>query len=319
MDTKELNANKNNKNNKSNVAGQAAMMAGAAAVGVAGTAVAAELTGDHDAEPVEEVQEEAAQDAQAETANDPAADAAASAAAAQAAAAAAQAAAAQANHGNHGGHGNQGGNEHTEQETVPPITEENSGQGNGNNGEGGSTGTTGEGGTTGTTGEGGSTGTTGSTGEGGTTGTTGTIGTTGTTGEGEGPAPVNPDDVADAIIAEEEIDPNDIDMADVVNFEEIGTVYNVDGSSYTAATFSDPDGNQLVMVDIDGDNTFDVIQDPETGAQLCDSEGNVISPNLTTDDAEIAIDDTTGYLASNDLDSNISGEDDASFMNDVIG
>ena len=125
--------------------------------------------------------------------------------------------------------------------------------------------------------------------------------------------------MADAIIAEEEIDPNDIDMADVVNFEEIGTVYNVDGSSYTAATFSDPDGNQLVMVDIDGDNTFDVIQDPETGAQLCDSEGNVISPNLTTDDAEIAIDDTTGYLASNDLDSNISGEDDASFMNDVIG
>lgn len=104
---------------------------------------------------------------------------------------------------------------------------------------------------------------------------------------------VNPDEVAEAIIAEEQIDPRDIDMEDVINFDEIGTIYTVEGESYTAATFHDAYGNEMVMVDLDGDNTFDVI---------ADSNGNIVAeaPNLTVDDAEIDIMDNNTYLAHDD-------------------
>jgi len=105
---------------------------------------------------------------------------------------------------------------------------------------------------------------------------------------------VNPDEIADAIISEDQIDPNDIDMADVVNFDEIGTVYTVDGESYTAATFHDAAGNNLVMVDVDGDDVFDVITDHE-GNLIADVPGT-----MTVDDAEIGVADDGTYLAHND-------------------
>lgn len=116
--------------------------------------------------------------------------------------------------------------------------------------------------------------------------------------------PINPEEIAEAIISEEQIDPNDIDMAEVVNFDEIGTVYTVDGESYTAATFHDAAGNQLVMVDVDGDNTFDVVTD---------MDGNVLANanNMTVDDAEIGIADENTYLASNELDSTGEVSDDS--------
>lgn len=116
--------------------------------------------------------------------------------------------------------------------------------------------------------------------------------------------PINPEEIAEAIISEEQIDPNDIDMAEVVNFDEIGTVYTVDGESYTAATFHDAAGNQLVMVDVDGDNTFDVVTD---------MDGNVLANanNMTVDDAEIGIADENTYLASNELDSTGDVSDDS--------
>lgn len=128
---------------------------------------------------------------------------------------------------------------------------------------------------------------------------------------------VNPDDVAEAIIAEEQVDPNDIDMADVVNFDEIGTVYTVDGESYTAAAFHDAVGNQLVMVDVDGDDVFDVITDME-GNVLTDPQGNILAAgDVTVDDAEIGIADSHTYIAANDTDtSDDFGAD--SLMNDII-
>lgn len=128
---------------------------------------------------------------------------------------------------------------------------------------------------------------------------------------------VNPDDVAEAIIAEEQVDPNDIDMADVVNFDEIGTVYTVNGESYTAATFHDAAGNQLVMVDVDGDDVFDVITDME-GNILTDPQGNILAAgDVTVDDAEINITDSHTYLAANDTDT--TGDFGAdSLMNDII-
>lgn len=102
---------------------------------------------------------------------------------------------------------------------------------------------------------------------------------------------VNPDEIAEAIISEEQIDNNDIDMADVVNFDEIGTVYTVDGESYTAAAFHDGAGNNLIMVDVDGDNVFDLITDYE-GNVLADVPGN-----LSVGDAVENIEEDEVYLA----------------------
>lgn len=120
---------------------------------------------------------------------------------------------------------------------------------------------------------------------------------------------VNPDEIAEAIIAEEQVDPNDIDMADVVNFDEIGTVYTVDGESYTAAAFHDAAGNQLVMVDVDNDNVFDIITDMD-GNPLVDPNGNLVAAgDLTVDDAEIGISEAPTYLASNDTDTTEFGAD----------
>lgn len=105
---------------------------------------------------------------------------------------------------------------------------------------------------------------------------------------------VNPDEIAEAIIAGEQVDPNDIDMEDVINFDEIGTIYTVEGESYTAATFHDAYGNEMIMVDVDGDDTFDII---------ADADGNIVAeaPSLTVDDAELDImGDGSSYLAHND-------------------
>lgn len=102
---------------------------------------------------------------------------------------------------------------------------------------------------------------------------------------------VNPDEIAEAIIAEEKIDPNDIDMVDIVNFDEIGTVYTVDGESYTAAAFHDDAGNDYIMIDVDGDDVFDVI---------ADGEGNLIAEvpgNISVGDAQEDIEDDGEYLA----------------------
>lgn len=128
---------------------------------------------------------------------------------------------------------------------------------------------------------------------------------------------VNPDEIAEALIAEDQIDPNDIDMTDVVNFDEIGTVYTVEGDSYPAAAFHDAAGNQLVMIDVDGDNTFDIVTD-EYGNPLVDQNGDLLAAgDLTVDDAESAIHDDATYLAHNDTD-NIEDFDADSLAQDLI-
>lgn len=115
---------------------------------------------------------------------------------------------------------------------------------------------------------------------------------TGTTNVGDNPGDVvNPDEIAEAIISEENIDPNDIDMADVVNFDEIGAVYTVDGENYTAASFHDGAGNDFVMVDVDGDDVFDVIMDAE-GNLLAEVPGNI-----SVGDAQEDIEPDDVYLA----------------------
>lgn len=108
---------------------------------------------------------------------------------------------------------------------------------------------------------------------------------------------VNPDEIAEAIIAEEHIDPNDIDEVDIINFEEIGEVYTVNGESLTAAAYHDLQGNNLLMVDIDGDNVFDVVATLD-GVQLGD-----LPLNISVGDAQEQIEENDVYLAyDEDLD-----------------
>lgn len=123
---------------------------------------------------------------------------------------------------------------------------------------------------------------------------------------------VNPDEIADAIIAEDKIDPNDIDMADVINFDEIGTVYTVDGESYTAAAFHDAAGNNLIMVDVDGDNVFDVITD---------YDGNLIAEvpgDLSVGDAQEDIADDDVYLAYDNEMDNVDEYGDDTLADDLM-
>lgn len=123
---------------------------------------------------------------------------------------------------------------------------------------------------------------------------------------------VNPDEIAEAIIAENKIDPNDIDMADVINFDEIGTVYTVDGESYTAAAFHDAAGNNLIMVDVDGDNVFDVITD---------YDGNLIAEvpgNLSVGDAQEDVADDDVYLAYDNEMDNVDEYGDDSLADDLM-
>lgn len=128
--------------------------------------------------------------------------------------------------------------------------------------------------------------------------------------------PVNPDDIADAIIAENQIDPNDIDMADIINFDEIGTVTDEAGEMYTAATFHDGAGNEYMMVDLDNDNTFDIIL-TEEGSVLVDENGAPIpTAGITVDDVELDINNDNEYLAAND---DISGDDlDIDMSQDIL-
>lgn len=70
-----------------------------------------------------------------------------------------------------------------------------------------------------------------------------------------------PDEADDAIIAGDLIDPKDIDMDDVLDFQEIGTVYTIEGDDMTVATFQDGSGTQYAMVDVNNDSEIDFITD----------------------------------------------------------
>lgn len=104
-----------------------------------------------------------------------------------------------------------------------------------------------------------------------------------------------PDEVADAIIAEELVDPNDIDSEEVFDFAEIGTVTTIEGDEMTVATFTTGDGEQYAMVDVNMDGNMDVI---------VDSNGNEIGDAIgyTTDDIVERLTAPDTYIAANDTD-----------------
>ena len=124
---------------------------------------------------------------------------------------------------------------------------------------------------------------------------------------------VNPDDVSDEILAADIIDPTDAQASDFP-FEvgEIAQVYNVNGELETTTTITAEDGTEMVLVDVNGDQMFDVARD----AYGNEVELGVVS---TVSDMEMLHaqqqGDTTGYLAASDTD---PMPDDNSFEADII-
>lgn len=106
--------------------------------------------------------------------------------------------------------------------------------------------------------------------------------------------PVNPDEIAEAIIAEEQVDPTDIDLEEIINFDEIGVIETIEGENLAAAAFHDAAGNNLIMVDLDGDEVFDIITDMDLNPICAAPDG------FTVDDAELDIYGDDTYLAHND-------------------
>ena len=123
------------------------------------------------------------------------------------------------------------------------------------------------------------------------------------------PEEVNPDDIALAIVAGEEIDPNDINAADILDFAEVGTVYGADGTEYNGAYATDINGDEIVMVDVDGDNEYDVITDVEGNLLACGDTG------VNTSDAELNLNENANYMAADPTNDMVAPE---SMMNDII-
>lgn len=104
---------------------------------------------------------------------------------------------------------------------------------------------------------------------------------------------MDPDRVAEAIISEEQVDPDDIDMADIYNIDGMTTVYNEEGEELNAAIFHDPSGNQMVMVDVDNDNVFDLVLDSDSQIVAC------VDDSITTSDIEAVLSQQNTYMAEN--------------------
>lgn len=114
-----------------------------------------------------------------------------------------------------------------------------------------------------------------------------------------------PDDIVDVIV--EEIDPQDIDMEDVLLVDEIGTVYTVDGGEFNAALIHDSQGAQAVMMDVDGDSVYDVIATPE-GDVIAQIPGDVDVSDVELLYAQQHGD--SGYMEQNDFDVAMNEEQD---------
>ncbi len=104
--------------------------------------------------------------------------------------------------------------------------------------------------------------------------------------------PEDPDLVAMEILDVEQVDDFDIDPDAVLTFDEIGTVYMVDGSEATQASFHLENGAEGLLVDTTGDGTFETITDGE----FADStEGTPFE--MTVDDALLDMNPSPDYLA----------------------
>lgn len=107
----------------------------------------------------------------------------------------------------------------------------------------------------------------------------GQTGSTQQGGEGSVIDNVNPNDVAQEIIEGNYIDPDDIDMEDLA-FTEVGTIETIDGQVFSAAQMTGEEGEQLFMVDLNGDGTLDILTTEQGDAVV------EVPSTLTVDDVE---------------------------------
>lgn len=124
---------------------------------------------------------------------------------------------------------------------------------------------------------------------------------------------VNPDDVSDEILAADIIDPTDAEAGDFpYEVGEVAQVYNVNGELETVATITDENGAEMMLVDVNGDQMFDVARN----AYGDEVELGVVS---SVDDMQLIHaqqqGDGIGYLAATD---NPAAADDNSFEADIV-
>ena len=125
---------------------------------------------------------------------------------------------------------------------------------------------------------------------------------------------LDPDTEVDKVLASEEIDQhgdNDATGEMIIHdYEEVGMIYGQDGEAQMAAVAYDPNGNQVLLVDVDGDHMFD-------NAYYEDGSGvDVSALAINVGDAEFDAAAQDEYLANNGENTeNFDGND---FSQDII-
>lgn len=102
-----------------------------------------------------------------------------------------------------------------------------------------------------------------------------------------------PEEIAQKILSENNIDEEDIDAPNLFTVTEVGTVSNAEGQEVIAAMIEDQEGNIFYLADADNDGVFDGVYD-QTLAFVQPAEGN-----LTMADIEDMASTGGGYLAIN--------------------
>ena len=72
---------------------------------------------------------------------------------------------------------------------------------------------------------------------------------------------MQPDLTAQDIMVGEEIVPNDIDTADVMDFADVGTIYGSDGQENVGAHIVNEFGNEMLVVNVLNDDMFDAVME----------------------------------------------------------
>lgn len=121
---------------------------------------------------------------------------------------------------------------------------------------------------------------------------------------------VEVEEVVNDIIDIEEIDPNDIDGEDLLEFQEIGVLYSEDGDVFYLATFNDEHGNEFVLVDVDGDLYFDLLTDSELNPVA------IVGSSVSTDDVEDELIPDTEPMEPDDI--TIDAIDEMDVTDDII-
>lgn len=118
-----------------------------------------------------------------------------------------------------------------------------------------------------------------------------------------------PQEVAEQIAQAEEIDKDDIDAPAMVEIDGFTTAFDENGNELAAVMTHTPDGTPFLLVDVDGDGTFEGV---------FDTNGNFVAQaeaNLTHSDLEAMMDQSGGFLALNEHDVTHASEDPT---NDII-